>query len=426
MHRRIITAGAVTLVVGLIVLLITVRPGLQTPPAPLVLPVSVSRSNAAFSVFPGYGGAMFVLPDGSLWHWGVGAGDRDGLPKRADSGHGWVNAFKRSGGEWLALDSNGDIWDVPNAGPSRQVLLPGTNYNWTDLTGGVVYILGLQRDGTILGWEDGFGASRGAITLTAVQTNLLWRAVSAYGPACLGVSRDGKLWTWARMGFSPLTFSSPTQVTTNTHWIGVAEGQYAWSGSGELWGTPVAHLNNSNAIDGRFAVGSLVHEIRPDGTLWAIGAPEPSGTRPMARGGVSLSGLPRFLGGGAAGAGGSGGVAYSSSFNSTGPGLMASFRKLHWHRIGERADWVSVWGSDGTYFGLTSDGTVWIWGTDWGRKPIATLKDRLVRLWEQIRFHFQPTTGPAGAFPQQLMTLTQPYQEEPRPLMRFKPQETNK
>jgi hypothetical protein len=268
-----------------------------------------------------------------------------------------------------------------------------------------MYALGLQRDGTILGWELNNGPAGTTNAPVDVETNFLWRAISAFGPSCIGVSSDGRLWSWERQGFSPLTFSQPVQESTNTNWIGVADGRYAWSTSGELWGTPAARLSSSNAINGCFAVGPIVHEIRTDGTLWAIGTPRGPLLRPLMGGGNSIS----FAAQG-----------YRSFPNAK--GLPPDSTKLQWRRIGTRSDWVSIWGSDETYFGLTADGTVWVWGTDWGQQPIETLKDKLTHLWEQIHDRFAPSTGSAGPLAgRNPVVLTQPYQDEPRPLMRFKP-----
>ena len=375
--------------------------------------MSLAKSNATFAVYPGPSGAMFILPDGSLWRWGAGVNHPDRLPALFDDQHHWAKAFSR-GDQWMAQDANGNAWEVWG-GRSKLQPLPGTNQDWIAFTGGFAYTLGLQRDGTILGWDSNFGGAGTTNMIVEVETNFLWRAISAFGPPCIGVSSDGRLWTWERQGFSPATFTLPMQASTSTNWIGVADGRYAWSSSGELWGTPVTHLNSPNAIQGRFALGSVVHEIRSDGTLWAIGEPGQPIFRQMAGGGSSF-----------------GISGYRSAPN--GNGLTPDAGKFRWRRIGDRTDWVSIWGSDETYFGLTLDGTVWVWGIDWGQKPVETLKDKLAHLWEEIRDRFQ--AAPSGAGPMagrpgvmRIVTgpgvmLTQPYQYEPRPLMRFNP--TNK
>jgi alpha-tubulin suppressor-like RCC1 family protein len=362
--------------------------------------MSMAGSNAAFAVYPSSDGAMFILPDGSLWRWGAGFRNTARPPELFDDQHHWAKAFNRTD-QWMEQDTDGDVWEE-GRGPSKLSPLPVTNRDWVDLTGGVMYALGLKRDGTILGWELNFARTGQTNPITEVQTNFLWRAVSANGPACMGVSSDGRLWTWDRQRFSPLTFTQPTLASANTNWVGVAAARYAWSSSGELWGAPVARLNSPNAIPGRFALGSIVHEIRSDGTLWAIGTPGPPMTRRIAGGGTSFG-------------------FYSGNPGPNGNGLTSGSGNLQWRKIGERSDWVSIWGSDETYYGLTYDGTVWVWGADWGQEPIKTFKETLTYLWEEICDHFQSSssgTGPLSGRP--AMMLTQPYQDEPRPLMRFK------
>jgi len=401
-RRKIITALAVVLVAGVIAGLLVSRWFSPTLPAPVLLPMTIAGSNAAFAVYPGSDGAMFIMPDGSLWRWGIGMRNPPSLPELFDDQHHWAKAFNRTD-QWMEQDTDGNVWEE-RGGPSKLSPLPVTNEDWVDLTGGVAYALGLRRDGTILGWELNYGRAGQTNPITEVQTNFLWRAISAYGPPCMGVSSDGRLWSWQRNGFSPLTFTQPTLASTNTNWVGVAEAQFAWSSSGQLWGAPVERLNSTNAIPGRFALGSIVHEIRSDGTLWAIG------TRgsPMTR---------RLIGGGLASF-----SFYSGRSVPNGNSLTSGSGKFQWRKIGERSDWVSIWGSDDTYYGLTSDGTVWVWGTDFGQEPMKTLKDTCVYLWEKIRDRFQPSasgTGLLGGGP--AIMLTQPYQDEPRPLMRFKP-----
>jgi hypothetical protein len=409
-RQKIITASAVVLIAGLIAGLIVSRWDSHMFPAPVLVPMSIARSNAAFAVYPGNGGARFIMPDGSLWQWGEGVTNANGLPELFNDQHHWAKVFNRTD-QWLAQDTDGHVWEgrrwqsrlVPLGAP-----LPGTNQDWAELTGGVMYTLGLQRDGTILGWEMSYGATGKTNPITEVATNLLWRAISAYGPNCIGVSSDGRLWTWQRQGFAPLTFTQPMLASTNTHWIGVDDGEYAWSSSGELcgkWGIPIDRLESKNAIKGRFAVGAMVHEIRSDGTLWAIGSPGPPVSRPIARRGSSSGGSI---------------ISYGRYFVHYGNGVAPHSGNLPWRKIGNRSDWISIWGSDETYFGLTGDGTVWVWGTDWGQQPVETWKDKLANLWEDIRDRFQPSAGVPGRMagrPAAMATL--PYQADPRPLMRF-------
>jgi hypothetical protein len=403
---KAMTKWLATMVIVLVVGLVAWRLGSATVPVPLHLSMVMADGSAAFSVFSGYGGAMFTLPDGSLWHWGAGVTNADKLPEMIDRQHHWAKAFGPAD-EWTAVESNGGLWQS-DSGRLKLLSCPGTDHDWVQLTGGSAYALGLQSNGTMLGWEFSSAMLGQALAFTPVETNLLWRAVSSHFGWCLGVSRDGRLWSWQRNGFSPLTFSPLTQKSADTNWVGVTDGQYAWSSTGELWGTPVAHLYSSSAINGRFALGPVLHEIRSDGSLWAIGTPGLLSNRMVA----SAAGGNAFIG------------YQATRFGSppVGSSPTLSTQKLKWRRVGTRSDWVSIWASYETYFGLTSDGTVWVWGIDWGQQPTASFKDRLIQLWEQVRHLFQSSAQavvPLAGSPSR--PLIQPCQDEPRALMRFKP-----
>ena len=74
-------------------------------------------------------------------------------------------------------------------------------------------------------------------------------------------------------------------------------------------------------------------------------------------------------------------------------------------QIGTRTDWVDLWGTGGTLFGLTSDGTLWVWGYDLGAEPVMTFETRLQisgQSWRNI-------------------AASTPFIQKPRPLLRMAP-----
>ena len=367
---------------------VALHPKSRTLPPPLVVAMRTASGKPTVSVFPGSPVTYFIFPDGSLWQWG--ASSPQSQPELVDRLHHWRRVYTRLAGWALGVDDSEEVWYLGRWFSPRLVSLPVTNYDGGEFTGGAIYALGLRRDGTLFGWEDRGGPSGRTVRLIDVHTNIPWRSVTANGPSCLGVSRDGRLWSWDRTAFSPLTFSAPVQEG-GANWAGVSDGAYAWSSAGQLWGTPVTHLNSTSPVVGQFALGRIVHEIRADGSLWAAGPPG-ANRRQVMHGSVSYQ------------------LVVSASSRATFP----------WHRIGTRSDWVSVWASDETYFGLTSDGTVWVWGLDWGQEPIESMRDKLLDRWFDIQRAFQ--TKPAGATvaaSQIVTTRTQPYLQEPRPLIKF-------
>jgi hypothetical protein len=79
-----------------------------------------------------------------------------------------------------------------------------------------------------------------------------------------------------------------------------------------------------------------------------------------------------------------------------------------WHRIGTRSDWISSWGINTTSFGLTADGTLWVWGVDLGIDPRPDYKTRL-RLLQSA----------ASARINGGDELPPPLLQEPRPLLKI-------
>jgi hypothetical protein len=90
-----------------------------------------------------------------------------------------------------------------------------------------------------------------------------------------------------------------------------------------------------------------------------------------------------------------------------------------WRQVGKRSDWVSIWGH-GTVIGLTSDGTVWTWGGDPGQDPVFDVQSRITLL----RIRVMDWLG--KPIPGYALAAFEPYQKEPRPLMRLVPVNNSK
>jgi hypothetical protein len=82
-------------------------------------------------------------------------------------------------------------------------------------------------------------------------------------------------------------------------------------------------------------------------------------------------------------------------------------------RVGNRADWLKLWGSRGTAIGLTRDGTLWIWGTDLGQEGVMMFRSRMEAVTDRIKAFF-------GAAPTASRFYITPVQPEPRPLMKIR------
>jgi len=368
--------------------------GVQVPPAMIPPPVTVwlTHSNAPLRVFPGVGGMLMILPDGSLWRWGqtgIGTSPPAKIPEQIGTNCDWMQAFAANN-HIVALATNGTLREGVNDPVSAD---PG--HDWVDASAGDVHSVALKRDGTLWAWGDnsqlqlGNGPGPARTNLIQIGTNHDWTAVSGVGSYTLGLRKDGTLWVWGRVFYfrdqtNGAYFPVPTQVSADTNWVGL---EREWAllrrETVELWQpllsppnpkssvTSSGHPSISNWRPNRSAMafgGMLAQfEVRPDGTLWK--AP------------------------------------YALKSDELTPSNQ-------WRQVGKRSDWVSI-GGFGSVLGLTADGTVWVWGQDLGQEPIPDPRSKRKLLWARVMTWLgnppQSVTWSADA----------PYQKEPRPLMRL-------
>jgi len=367
-------------------------------PPPVV--VSLNQTNSPLRVFPGVTGVLIILPDGSLWRWGQTGGalfSRARAPEQVGTNRDWAEAFAANN-HCVGLRTNGTIWEWGYRGNNQPCTVPtqvDPNTDWVGIAAGDLHSVALRRDGTLWAWGDnsrcqlGNGPGPNPTNLVQVGTNSDWRAVACgQGSHTLGLRNDGTLWVWGEIfGFTngqPGFFPAPTQICRETNWVGLGNGPLAEARSGSgLWypleyppdatagAASICRLISSNVVPHHVASAFCgrpeIYEVRPDGTLWA-------------------------------------------RLNAIGP--WAKTRDHHWHRIGKRSDWVSIWGT-GAVMGYTSDGTVWTWGSDLGQAPIPVLPSSFRLLLARVQawcFGLNPANATTVA--------TWPYQRDPRPLMR--------
>ncbi len=376
-------------------------------PPPLV--VAINQSNGPVQVFPGFGGVLLILPDGSLWRWGkVGPAGfaRAAFPERMGTNCDWLLAaagynhpvgLRRDGTlwEWGRHSANGS----QPVGPRTEPHQVGSSHDWVAVAAAAGHSSALRRDGTLWAWGDnnvnqlGNGPGPNQSTPVQVGTNSDWAAVCCPLNCTLALRRDGTLWAWGPVyvaASGPAMMNNltlPTQICVESNWAGFSTGGFlplVRARSGELWEpfhaapSPTARaasmfrLVASNTVPGRFAAAwcgePRFYEVRSDGTLWG---------RAQAFG--PLSATP------------------------TGP----------WFRVGKRSDWTGLWGASGTALGMTSDGTLWTWGIDPGREPAPDFLSRL----KMAQRRFASLLGPG---PRPILGGAAPvYQKQPRPLIRL-------
>jgi hypothetical protein len=279
-------------------------------------------------VFPASEAILIILPDGSLWRWGLSLpwAQPARMLEEIGAGRRWrkVSVYW---GTCVGVDDNGRLWRWPSGLVGQQVQIdPGQD--WLDVTPkyshqnkqSTMYWMAFKTDGTIWAWGD--GANDRPTNLFKISAASDWKAIFSQEHYTVALRGDGTLWSWDRIG-TGLTFSAPAQIGSDSNWVSFT-GNFGWTrdgGSFVISASPPFHIadGGSNLVDGRFAFGQTSYEVRNDGTLWG---------RKSILSGMQVPPYPQ------------------------------------WERFGRRSDWTSVCGANNAFLGLTSDGTVWAWGMD--------------------------------------------------------------
>jgi hypothetical protein len=381
---------AACLLVGLplAAILFAARPVRVPPP----VAVSITQSYAPLKVFPVNEGAFFILPDGTLWRWGkTGAPEfaRAPRPEQIGVNHHWVK-IAAAGTHCLGLRADGTIWGwgFSNARniPDPQPAVPG--HDWIDVATGQHHAVGLRRDGSIWKWNEPLVGNDGDVpTLTCLSLATNWVAVGCGWNSTLALRADGTLWAGGRMysqkngTYTNAEIRFPALLCAESNWVALEDLGLARNRAGELWDTkaavPKAQLGASEVcqlvasdctVDRVQSISQYFPaQVRPNGTLWV----EP--------------------------------YQLSRGLDPPTPG--------EWRQLGVRTDWQAVWSTWATGYGLTADGTLWMWGYDFGQEPHTNLAWRVEMLRERLG---NPSIGSGQPLP--------PYSLEPRALMKLEKQ----
>lgn len=455
--RKLRAAVAMSVVVLVGVALAWLK-GLSHSSAPRAMTVTLTSSNMLPTVSSRGQMVMIILPDGTLWRWGaLWSNGRTYLePERVGTNDGWIKVCV-SANRMTALRRDGTLWEGKLDGSQDDTWRPvGTNGEWIDLAGDNSQNYGLRRDGTLWSWNKpsemkmkvkyrakpgsagvpgvtnsapapvdrptesdsiASGTSRpperddpSGNRFTQMGTNRNWATIQSRGPYTVGLQTDGTLWAWGqiRAGWNSAGYYvwstntlSPIQVCADTNWVALSGVFFAsvavWNRSGELWdpffappkadapATTVGRLMVSNSAPDRLAVAYAAQpemfQIRGNGTLWRK-------TWPIAQ----WAGQPDDP----------------------------------WRQVGNRTDWVSVWGEGTVAIGLTADGMLWTWGVDLTHQVSPDLSTRLQIAKTRISSLF-------GSGRQMMMRGFGPnavFVNDPRPFMKLErcpiPEDPNK
>lgn len=225
-----------------------------------------------------------IKSDGSLWGWGSNAygtiGDSTTTQRKIPTAVSGTNTWKSvscsvvngSSAHVAAIDINGEAWgwgintygqigDNSTTDYSSPVKVYGNYTNWTQVSCGTAFTLGLQSDGTLWGWGVGTNGQLGLNSSQAktAPTKLVgnnWKLIAAGGFHAAGIKTDGSLWTWGNNTYRQLGVAAapqsnvPVQVPGND-WKYVTCGGYITigiktDGTLWLWGTNTAGMANAD------------------------------------------------------------------------------------------------------------------------------------------------------------------------------------
>jgi hypothetical protein len=390
-------------------------------PPPEVVLTGPGNATALQAVSAGQG-VFLILPDGSLWRWGLTEGtNRAVMPERVGTNRDW-KTISANGNQRLGVRRDGTLWEWQGDGAPAQV---GADKDWVEAVGNENYKVARKNDGTLWAWGDvaltNPPPSSSIGNLFHVQnpmqlgTNRDWLAVQTIGNTMFAMRPDGTLWVWGDYyssgggggGYTQTRYSEPTQLCMETNWIGFDPAfgfVLARNDAGEFWylhgngrsfpsasasirstGLLFAHTSTSSQLSktlNPFGTRQSHYEIHTNGTLW-----------------FSL-------------------IDFSAN---TLPGALLEARQA-----GPRTDWLAVARARAapngglTTFGLTADGTLWTWGWNLGEKPTVQVQSRIEVA--KLRAKALLSKGSANIYVPGNATATYPVQEKPRALMKLAPE----
>jgi hypothetical protein len=280
-------------------------------PPPEVVLIGPSDGTALQAIAASPAGVFLVLPDGSLWRWGLtDRTNRAVLPERVGTNRDW-KVVSVTGQQRLGVRRDGSLWEWQHNDPFSQL---GVDHDWVEAAGGPACKVARKKDGTLWAWGD--VALSNAPPLSApvwipspTATNHAWKAqqhipdtslrwfpnatipqrVVIYqaiggGPGGitanrisagfydLAVDSDGTLWMWGAVWLASLPtnisgsltnwvnyYSNPIQVCRETNWVGFVNGR-PQNKLGETWGLFAAPPNPAESIT---SIGNLFHTQTP-------------------------------------------------------------------------------------------------------------------------------------------------------------------
>ena len=210
--------------------------------ANVLYPVQISTATDWKMIAVSNVSSSFALKNnGTLWGWGDNIADLIGqsnisvlhVPTQINPDTDWKDI---SVGEYhiLALKNNGTLWawggsangeaghnPANDYNPSAPNQLPGSN--WSKITAGFRFSLGIKTDGTLWAWgkndvgQLGDGTTTDTYIPVQIGTDTNWDTVSAGYQHVVALKTTGALYTWGGNDFGQLGNGNITAVPTPTN-----------------------------------------------------------------------------------------------------------------------------------------------------------------------------------------------------------------
>ncbi|MGV3698204.1 RCC1 domain-containing protein [Flavobacterium sp.] len=228
-------------------------------------PVQVTSDANWRCVSTGSERSVGITNDGKLWHWGRMINEiNDNVnyfsPVQLGTATNWIlvtNSWRHN----LAITNDGKLWgwgssnfgELGNGQIFADLQNPtqiGTATNWVLVDTGTAHTLGITSDGKAWSWgynlsgQLGIGSNIDRNIPTQIGTATNWTLLKCGNSHSLGITNDGKLWAWGNNSFGQLgdgtntAKNSRVQIGTATNWLTVSAGTHHTLGvtsDGKLW-----------------------------------------------------------------------------------------------------------------------------------------------------------------------------------------------
>lgn len=307
-NRKWAAGLAAMLVIGCLLAVWESNRSHDPPPEIVLTGPSDGTTLQAIAAWPG---VFLVLPDGSLWRWGLtDRTNRAALPERVGTNRDW-KMVSVTGQQRLGVRRDGSLWEWQHNGPFSQV---GVDHDWLEAVGGPAYKVARKKDGTLWAWGDvalsnAPPSSPPVWIPSPTATNHAWKAqqtihdtslrwfpnatipqrvviyqalgggaggitTSRLSPGFydLAVDSDGTLWMWGAVWLASFPtnisasltnwvnyYPNPIQVCRETNWVGFVAGR-PQNKLGQTWDLFAAPPNAAESIT---SIGNLFHSQTP-------------------------------------------------------------------------------------------------------------------------------------------------------------------